>query len=1209
MNTKIHNSIPSQSGRLFAAGLVAVTLLAARLQAQYVSTVISNGLSSPASVAVDPSGNVYIADTDNNRIVEYVPGTGSVTTLAGTTTAGYNDAVGAAARFNTPQGIVYDAGRGGLVVVDQFNQLLRLISITNGVGFVSTLTNAAQFSYPDAIALDNAGKLYITDWGDNAIRVLNPDNTFSNLPVGGYKFNLPSAVALDTSNNVWVADSGNNVICVISNGTTTAQVIAGTPGVAGTNDSLIATNAQFSLPSGLFWDANKNLLVISDTLNNTIRSLFLTNYLGATNYAVQTIAGIPGTHGLVNGALGTAEFFQPFGLCVDSNASGYYVVDSGNNALRALQPAQPPPPPTPVPNPVIGYVTFPLVGTIPSAQFNAITEPVSIFNNPAYLAIEQLDPTVETYMSHGPTGSVIPPPGTNTEQVSPFTQVDVGQQLPSEVHLLDIPIIPAMTLETISEAAGRPSSSAVSVEIQYVTANPNIIGQNAEAVLLSDATTNAQMWYTLNNSIPMPGASYTYPSSATQGITSGQIISFDPTSNTTLTVQAFASNSTAVFAPSAIVTAQYTTNDFLTDQITFGFASGEASSQFMTAPGQTFIAPVTMTLISTADIMYTLQFSLAITNLTTNGSTAPVVPTTGSNALTFSSMLMQQFPGPVYFPIPPAMLSSFIVSVTTNTNTFITNGVLQTLLFTNTNAVDLLGVGWLERPPATNLYNTKNQTLISYSMAHDTLFLNSGGQVVVGGFSFTVPASATNGQQYEIQIGSPSATSDGITTPVLIELVTNGSMTNGPVNSTKIVTVGTNQYLVGDVAPFHWFNAGDFGDGSLSNNDVTETFQTAIYGVNGPNAATKQSDYFDAMDSSDGTDNNYYLGTDTDINTILYGDHILAVDDVYVTYRRSLDPSLLWVYRQDTASGKHAFTSNSLVPIPFSTAVRAAPAVSSQTASQVTNSGPRYIAVAADQVISGGNLSVQVPVRVLAADTLPVTVLMLHVEIDPLDGSPPITDTIGFSANTNLGTEFDSATQGANDYAGVWLNSSNTGVTGTGVIGALSVTLPPNVTANSAYLVHFDHFSASPNGLALFHSTVQDGLITVGNRSGSSWNDGIPDSWRLLWFGTVSNALSAADADPDGDGASNWEEYVAGTNPNDPASVFQFLPGTSFAPSSFTLQWSSVVNKHYTVQCSSGLSPGNWTTLASNILGNGQTMQWTDSNAAGKARFYRALVQ
>jgi hypothetical protein len=116
-------------------------------------------------------------------------------------------------------------------------------------------------------------------------------------------------------------------------------------------------------------------------------------------------------------------------------------------------------------------------------------------------------------------------------------------------------------------------------------------------------------------------------------------------------------------------------------------------------------------------------------------------------------------------------------------------------------------------------------------------------------------------------------------------------------------------------------------------------------------------------------------------------------------------------------------------------------------------------------------------------------------------------------------------------------------VSGTNIIGTLTVTLPPNVTANSAYLVHFDHFSASPNGIALFHSTVQDGLITVGNRTGSSWHDGIPDTWRLLYFGTVSNILSAANADPDGDGASNWQEYIAGTNPLDATSVFEFLPG------------------------------------------------------------------
>jgi hypothetical protein len=200
------------------------------------------------------------------------------------------------------------------------------------------------------------------------------------------------------------------------------------------------------------------------------------------------------------------------------------------------------------------------------------------------------------------------------------------------------------------------------------------------------------------------------------------------------------------------------------------------------------------------------------------------------------------------------------------------------------------------------------------------------------------------------------------------------------------------------------------------------------------------------------------------------------------------------------------------------------------------------------------------------------------------------------------------SSQTVNNIAAAWLDSTVSGVSGTNIIGTLTVTLPPTVTSNSAYLVHFDHFSASPNGLALFNATVQDGLITVGNRTGSSWHDGIPDAWRLLYFGTVSNALSAANADPDGDGASNWQEYIAGTNPLDATSVFKFGPSVLPAGSNFTLQWPSVVNRLYTVQSSSSLG-GGWTTIVSNLAGNSQTLQWTDTNAVGGARFYRALVQ
>ena len=130
-------------------------------------------------------------------------------------------------------------------------------------------------------------------------------------------------------------------------------------------------------------------------------------------------------------------------------------------------------------------------------------------------------------------------------------------------------------------------------------------------------------------------------------------------------------------------------------------------------------------------------------------------------------------------------------------------------------------------------------------------------------------------------------------------------------------------------------------------------------------------------------------------------------------------------------------------------------------------------------------------------------------------------------------------------YGAAWLDATVSGVTGTSVIGTLNVTLPTNVTANSSYLIHFDHFSASPNGIALFHSSVQDGLITVAIAAGPVGKTAYRTPGGCCTFGTVSNALSAASADPDGDGASNWQEFVAGTNPLDATSVFQVEPAAA----------------------------------------------------------------
>jgi sugar lactone lactonase YvrE len=1155
-------------------GIVAAALLAPPVSAQFVSTEISSGLFEPSAVATDASGNVYITDSSDNRIAMYVPSSGLLTTLAGTSgtqTAGTNNGIGSAARFSQPRGMV--AARGGLVVVDQVNQLIRYVSfagvVSNLAGVAGTIGShngpalSATFSYPNGIAADSQGNLYIADEGNDAIRLLDTNNMVSTVPVGGYQFSAPAAVALDNNNNLWVADTGNQVICLVSNNAVT--VVAGISGSPGTSDSPIATTAQFNLPSGLLWSSANNSLLISDTGNDTIRELLLTNFNGSVTYSVQTIAGIPADPGFVNGAPNIAQFSGPTGLAVDAADFGFFIVDSGNNALRVFQPSAPQPP---VPSPTLGYVTFIPngVGGLASV-FNATTG--AIFNNAAILAVEAQNGT-QTYLTYGTTPSnpldnTIPMPGPGHGSSPPIYPGD-GTEPPIASILGPLP---DMTVYAIGEAPDRQSSAVTSARFQFITANPIIGGDNAAAILLTDATTNAQMWYTLDGSAPVPGST-----NSVGPILSGQILSIDITTNTTLTVQAFANN----FAPSGIATGVFLPANIDGDKLTFGFQSGEASSQFIGAAGQRFLAPVTLSLIPSGETMYSLQFDLAVTNLTG----PPVGPT-----FTFESMLRQPDPAdPGFFiPIPPAMALA-------------TNGPLSSLLLTN-NSLDLVEVGWVERPPFTNLYPSPSQTLITYSQAHDTMFFSSGGQVILGAFSFVIPPNATTGQTYQINAGNGSATSDGIRTPVFIQTVVNGALGGGPINSVKVITVGSAQYLVGDAAPFRWFNAGDFGDSTLEDSDVTQVFQSAIYGLNYPPPG---SDFFDAMDSSDGSDNNYYNGNDTTINSIQMGDGILAVDDVYVTFRRSLDPSLTWYDRYWSGGTRHAVAvTNTLQPLILK---------SSPPPVKMALSGPRYITVAADQVQSGAALNVQVPIRVLAADTMPIRVLMLNVEVDPLDGSPPISSAVSFSAVTNLSTSNTmTSSLGVNMYGAAWLDSTVSGVSGTGIIGTLNITLPPNVTTNSSYLVHFDHFSASPNGIALFHATVQDGLITVANRTGSSWNDGIPDTWRLLYFGTISNALSAASADPDGDGASNWQEYIAGTNPLDATSVFEFLPATTPAGAGFVLQWPSVVNKHYTLQYSSSAGPGNWTTIVTNLDGTGQPMQWTDPNAAAAARFYRALVQ
>jgi hypothetical protein len=153
--------------------------------------------------------------------------------------------------------------------------------------------------------------------------------------------------------------------------------------------------------------------------------------------------------------------------------------------------------------------------------------------------------------------------------------------------------------------------------------------------------------------------------------------------------------------------------------------------------------------------------------------------------------------------------------------------------------------------------------------------------------------------------------------------------------------------------------------------------------------------------------------------------------------------------------------------------------------------------------------------------------------VEALDGSPAIVAPIQFQTALTFNAPELSDSHGPNNYAAAWLTNGITGLSGEATLAFLTVTVPGNAGPGAAYRIHFGHFSASPNGLALFDTHVNNALILLSDRSASTWDDGIADAWRLRYFGSIYASEGAPGADADADGVINSVEYQNGTDPTD----------------------------------------------------------------------------
>ncbi len=328
---------------------------------------LSASIGSPASIAFDAHGNAYIADPSSSHIFEVSAGTLAV--VAGNGTAGYSGDGGLAttAALNHPEGVYVD-GSGNIFIADTDNQVIREVVASTGIittvagtgnpgyGGDGGLATSAQFYDPNGVFVDGSENIYVADTDNCLIRKFTIGGNISTVagnPLGSpspcsysgdgglatsAQLDAPEGVFVDGSGNIFIADTANSLIREVTAATGDIQTVAGNfydfddvCTYSGDGNSATGSNAYLCWPAGVFLDKSGDIF-IADTLNQVIREVT------AATGDISTVAGDNALGAGYSGNGGSpilAQLNNPNATHVDSSGD-IFIADTGNFVIREV---------------------------------------------------------------------------------------------------------------------------------------------------------------------------------------------------------------------------------------------------------------------------------------------------------------------------------------------------------------------------------------------------------------------------------------------------------------------------------------------------------------------------------------------------------------------------------------------------------------------------------------------------------------------------------------------------------------------------------------------------------------------------------------------------------------------------------------------------------------------------------------------------------